>query len=233
MGGASAEEFPILSFVDSGIAVLCADNNVDRYRDFPDRYAYTLEAWKAVIPLLGGKYGIDTSRVGIAGQSYGAEVAAYSLIYSSLFKAASLGDPNGDPILYYLYGAGSEGQTFLHSPWDGSLPNPTKGLDRWRRGSLALNAGKVGAPILMQTPEEELPASMQLWTEMHEAKKPFELIVFPNEPHAQFQPAHKLSIYGRNLDWFRFWLLGYEDPSPAKSAQYARWRAMRSKIQKQ
>jgi dipeptidyl aminopeptidase/acylaminoacyl peptidase len=169
MRGASAEEFPIFSFVESGIAVLCADNNADRYRDFPDRYAFTLEAWKAVVPILGRKYGIDTSRLGIAGQSYGAEIAAYSLIYSSLFKAASLGDPTLDPILYYLYGAGTEGQAFLHSPWYGSLPNPTQGLDRWRRGSLALNAGKVRAPILMQTPEEELPASMQLWTEMHEA----------------------------------------------------------------
>jgi dipeptidyl aminopeptidase/acylaminoacyl peptidase len=231
MRGASAEEFPIFSFVESGIAVLCADNNVDRYRDFPDRYAFTLQAWKAVVPILGRKYGIDTSRLGIAGQSYGAEIAAYSLIYSSLFKAASLGDPTLDPILYYLYGAGSEGQTFVHSPWYGSLPDPTEGLDRWRRGSLALNAEKVGAPILMQTPEEELPASMQLWTEMHEANKPFELVVFPDEPHAKFQPAHKLSIYRRNLDWFRFWLLDYEDPSAAKGEQYARWRAMRLQIQ--
>jgi dipeptidyl aminopeptidase/acylaminoacyl peptidase len=230
MRGASAEEFPIFSFVESGIAVLCADNNVDRYRDSPDRYAFTFQAWKAVIPILGEKYGIDTSRVGIAGQSYGAEIAAYSLLYSSLFKAASLGDPNVDPIIYYLYGAGSEGQTFLHSPWYGSLPNPTKGLDRWRRGSLALNAEKVGAPILMQIPEEELPATMQLWTEMHEANKPFELVAFPDEPHAKFQPAHKLAIYQRNLDWFRFWLLGYEDPSPARSDQYVRWRSMKSKI---
>jgi len=228
MRGASAEEFPIYSFVEAGIAVLCADNNLDRYRNFPDRYAFTFEAWKAVIPILEEKYGIDRARVGIAGQSYGAEIAAYSLMHSSIFKAASLGDPTVDPILYYLYGAGNQGQTFLHSPWWGSLPNPTTGLDQWRRISLALNADKVSAPILMQTPEEELPAAMQLWTAMYEADKPFELVAFPREPHAKFQPAHKLSVNRRNFDWFRFWLLGLEDPSPAKRNQYARWQAMKA-----
>lgn len=231
MRGASAEEVPIFSFVESGIAVLCADNNIDRYRNFPDRYSYTLQAWEAVIPILSREYNIDKNRIGIAGQSYGAEIAAYSVIYSSMFKVASLGDPTLDPILYYLYGAGNEGQTFLHSPWYGSLPNPTNSLDRWRHVSLALNAEKFGAPILMQIPEEELPAAMQLWTEMYEANKPFELVAFPDEPHAKFQPAHKLSVYRRNLDWFRFWLLDYEDPSPAKFDQYARWRAMRLQIE--
>jgi hypothetical protein len=31
----------------------------------------------------------------------------------------------------------------------------------------------------------------------------------------------------RNIDWFRFWLQGYEDPNPVKKQQYAHWREMR------
>jgi hypothetical protein len=54
-----------------------------------------------------------------------------------------------------------------------------------------------------------------------------DLYVFPNEPHQKFQPRHKLAVYERNLDWFRFWLQGYEDPNPAKAAQYVRWRQMK------
>jgi hypothetical protein len=30
-----------------------------------------------------------------------------------------------------------------------------------------------------------------------------------------------------SVDWFCFWLLGYEDPNPAKAEQYARWRDLR------
>ncbi len=29
------------------------------------------------------------------------------------------------------------------------------------------------------------------------------------------------------VDWFRFWLQGYEDPDPAKAEQYKRWRELR------
>jgi hypothetical protein len=54
-----------------------------------------------------------------------------------------------------------------------------------------------------------------------------DLYVFPNEPHQKFQPKHKLAAYERNLDWFRFWLQGYEDPNPIKKQQYAHWREMR------
>jgi hypothetical protein len=31
-----------------------------------------------------------------------------------------------------------------------------------------------------------------------------------------------------NVDWFRFWLLGEEDPSAEKAEQYARWRELRT-----
>jgi hypothetical protein len=33
-----------------------------------------------------------------------------------------------------------------------------------------------------------------------------------------------------NVDWFRFWLQGYEDPDPTKQSQYARWRGLRDGI---
>jgi hypothetical protein len=45
--------------------------------------------------------------------------------------------------------------------------------------------------------------------------------------HLKWQPAHRLAIYNRNLDWFRFWLQDIEDPDPAKAAQYAHWRVLR------
>jgi hypothetical protein len=28
------------------------------------------------------------------------------------------------------------------------------------------------------------------------------------------------------IDWFAFWLLGREDPDPAKANQYARWHQL-------
>jgi hypothetical protein len=39
-------------------------------------------------------------------------------------------------------------------------------------------------------------------------------------------------VYERNLDWFRFWLQGYESPDPNKKQQYTQWREMREMQQK-
>ncbi|MGN6790175.1 MAG: Atxe2 family lasso peptide isopeptidase, partial [Rhodanobacteraceae bacterium] len=57
--------------------------------------------------------------------------------------------------------------------------------------------------------------------------------VFPDEAHIKFQPRHKLAVYERNVDWFRFWLQGYEDPDPAKRAQYAHWQEMKKALSAQ
>jgi hypothetical protein len=53
------------------------------------------------------------------------------------------------------------------------------------------------------------------------------MYVFPYEAHNKFQPRHKLAVYERNVDWFRFWLQGYEDPNPKKTGQYRIWREMK------
>ncbi|HET9445548.1 MAG TPA: hypothetical protein VFO35_04770, partial [Steroidobacteraceae bacterium] len=39
--------------------------------------------------------------------------------------------------------------------------------------------------------------------------------------------AHRLAVYNRNVDWFRFWLQDIEDPEPGKAEQYERWRKLR------
>jgi len=40
------------------------------------------------------------------------------------------------------------------------------------------------------------------------------------------EPAHRLAVYERNIDWFAFWLLGEEDGSAEKAQQFQRWRSM-------
>jgi hypothetical protein len=54
-----------------------------------------------------------------------------------------------------------------------------------------------------------------------------DMYVFPYETHIKYQPQHKLAVYERNVDWFRFWLQGYEDPSQKKAGQYRIWREMK------
>ncbi|HEY3814557.1 MAG TPA: hypothetical protein VGL66_15150 [Caulobacteraceae bacterium] len=57
--------------------------------------------------------------------------------------------------------------------------------------------------------------------------KPVERIYFPQGEHILIVPSERLASQGGNVDWFRFWLQGYEDPDPAKRPQYVRWEALR------
>ena len=111
----------------------------------------------------------------------------------------------------------------LQVMWQLGAPDETP--KRWQLLSPAANLDKIKAPILMQMPEQEYVNALGYAIPLirdHRA----DLYVFPNEPHLKFQPKHKLAAYERNLDWFRFWLQGYEDPSPAKAEQYKHWEAM-------
>ena len=41
------------------------------------------------------------------------------------------------------------------------------------------------------------------------------------------KPLERLASEQGDVDWFRFWLKGEEDPDPTKAEQYARWRELR------
>jgi len=48
------------------------------------------------------------------------------------------------------------------------------------------------------------------------------------DEHVITNPVERLASQGLSVDWFRFWLQGYEDPDPAKTEQYKRWRELRA-----
>jgi hypothetical protein len=70
--------------------------------------------------------------------------------------------------------------------------------------------------------------SIELVREMSDAHRPFDAFVYHNERHLRWQPGHRMAIYNRNLDWFRFWLQDFVDPDAAKADQYDRWGKLRA-----
>jgi len=221
--GGVGDEWPLASLAESGISALCINSAPYRI-DAAVRYGQGLSAVESVVVKLASKGEIDRTRVGMGGLSFGSEVTLWALMKSDLLAAASVTSPVTS-FNYYLLGSMKGEQFFsgLKKLWQLGAPDKTPA--RWKMLSPTLNLDKIKAPILMQMPEQEyihaLDYAIPLIRE-HRA----DLYVFPNEPHQKFQPRHKLAAYERNLDWFRFWLQGYEDPSPAKAEQYKHWEAM-------
>ncbi len=100
--------------------------------------------------------------------------------------------------------------------------------DFWRSMSLAHNAKAIDVPLLMQLSDDEHLLALEAYTALREHGRPVELHVFPDEHHIKWQPAHRMAIYQRNLDWFDFWLRCRVRSDAASQAQGRRWKALRA-----
>lgn len=226
--GGTGEELPMLPLVEHGIAVLC----IDPFRGPPGSgtdgtYELARAVIAAAIADLGARKLVDPSRIGIAGFSHSSGVALWALRHSKSFAAATIGTGQISPHYFWTNAVPDRGfEAMLRSYWD--IGDPESDPARWRIASAVHDVASIETPILMQLPDAEAPWTAELHSKLKRAGKPAEMIIFPDELHNKYQPKHKWAVYERNLDWFRFWLTGEEDPAPGKSTQYERWRHYRA-----
>jgi dipeptidyl aminopeptidase/acylaminoacyl peptidase len=222
--GGLGDEWPLATLAEDGISALCI-NAIPEYRlDAAARYDQERAAVESVVKLLSGEGRIDRTRVGMGGLSYGSEATLWTLTHSDVVTAASVSGVSVTPTLYLLNSLRKAFRSQFRQDWQlGSLEETPK---RWREVSPAYQLDKIKAPILFQLPEQEYRMTLEYSLPLINGHQG-DMYVFPDETHIKFQPRHKLAVYERNLDWFRFWLQGYEDPDPAKREQYVHWREMR------
>ena len=224
----AAKGFAVLSFHrpsdPAALSSVSSWEEADRqgWSKFRDRKR-VLANLLAALRLLSQMGIADLQRVGISGLSDGANTASFALIHApDTFAAAALAATRWNPIEYYL--EGSEDQQTLR---DWGLGFPETNMEQWREISVALNASRIAAPILIQASDREYLAETQTYAALKEAGKAVELFVFPDEYHTKWQPAHKWAVYKRNVQWFEFWLQDMEEPDPLDPGQYERWRQLR------
>ncbi|NMN04816.1 MULTISPECIES: Atxe2 family lasso peptide isopeptidase [unclassified Novosphingobium] len=166
---------------------------------------------------------VDPARMGITGMSEGTSMTQWALLNSKLFKAAELGVCCEGPTIYPLV-AGPVFERLgrqLGTAW--FEPNSEQ---VWKPMDLAANAERITAPILIQSDDSEYTNALDVVARFRLLGKPIEMWVMPGEPHFKWQPAHRLAMYERTMDWFSFWLQHQRDCDPNKATQYQRWLAM-------
>lgn len=243
--GGTGDEYPVFAFAQRRIAVLALerppfvaslDPNIKDWdafaaandRGWADRRSL-LSAIETGVAQAVARGSADPARIGITGLSDGATTARFALINSRLFAAASISSCCLEPWTVNTY-VGIAFAKFIQGIGYPSLIRPDPRF--WRDMSIAQNAARIDTPLLMQLNDDDgYVMALEAFESLREWGKPVEMYVFPNEYHVKWQPEHRLAVYNRNLDWFGFWLRGVEDPAPDKAAQYARWRAMRARLQ--
>ena len=224
--GGQGNEWPLATLAEDGISALCI-NAIPEYRLDPvARYDQGRAAIESAVKLLSAQGRINQTRVGMGGLSYGSEVTLWTLVHSDVVSAASVSSTSVTPTYYLFNSLRDAFRSDLRKLWRLGAPDETP--KRWREISPLYQIDKIRAPILFQMIEQEYRMAMDYALPLarrHQA----DIYVFPDEPHIKFQPKHKLAVYQRNLDWFRFWLQGYEDPNPGKTAQYRIWHNLKGK----
>jgi dipeptidyl aminopeptidase/acylaminoacyl peptidase len=166
---------------------------------------------------------IDTSRVGISGISNGASMVDEAIARTTRFAAASAGYSNAHPVSYYLLPAYLRETSRIVN---GGEPL-AGGLAYWKGRSPGMNAENVNTPLLLNVADRETMSAVANYVSLVDAGKPVEMLIYPDERHVKWQPAHKYAVYRRNLQWFQFWLQEKEAADPVDPDQYVRWRKLR------
>jgi len=227
--GGTGDPFPLTALVDAGFIVVCA--NVvpfEEWGDGADRYRAALASVEALVDVLDRRGLIDRALIGMGGFSAGSEATMWIAMNSRLLAAAAIASPQYEPSAYWMSGVrGRDHPRVMREFMQAGAPDTDP--DRWRTIAPALNTERISAPLLMQLPEQEMRAAMELYARLSNTTTPVEMYAFPDEAHVKFQPRHRFAIYRRHLDWFRYWLQGRVDPDPARADQYRRWDELRAR----
>jgi dipeptidyl aminopeptidase/acylaminoacyl peptidase len=204
-------------------------NNFDTPREVPDQ----VRGFQSAVKKLNEEGLIDPSRVGAIGFSRTLfHVLGAITTADHLFAAASVTDGVNFGYFEYLSRVG-DGLDREADPINGGKPFGQEGLKNWLARSPEFNMDKAKTPLLLLQPGAQMVLSgWEPYAALRYLRKPVDLIMLQGGSHVMTNPTQRLSAEATNVDWFRFWLKGEEDPDPAKAEQYARWRELR-KLQEQ
>jgi dipeptidyl aminopeptidase/acylaminoacyl peptidase len=204
----------------------------------PSEVPCVVAGYEAAVAQLQSDGVVDAANVGIIGFSYtGVYVMGAATSGSLHLKAASIVDCTLEDYFQYMSGIDFFGSK-LPAALDtmvGARPFGL-GLQQWLKNSSGFNLDKVDAPLLVIAEgRASLLGMWQSYAGLRYLHKPVDLMMLnmengagsPGYEHVPTNPAFRVQSQGSNVDWFRFWLQGYEDPDPAKADQYRRWRALR------
>lgn len=238
--GGTGDEYPIQAFANRGFAVLSVDKpdsvglkalpdviEVDRLnlKDFADRRS-VLESIEIPIRTAVDRGIVDPARIGITGLSDGSSTVGYALLHSKLFSAVAMSSCCWDTTLPMRVGPG-KAELFYSVGYPKISDYSESASDFWTQIAISPNAAQIRTPMLLQMSDSEYFSALQSFTALSELKRPIDMFVFPGEGHVKWQPAHRLAVYERAIDWFDYWL-NDKRSFPDRAAEVKTWDDLRT-----
>ena len=227
--------FPPQPLANDGFAVLMV--NMPTGGSEPTEYpSSTAEAfnWIAMIEsgvaLLSERGLVDKDNVGIIGFSRTSWNVDFMITHSDFpFKAASSADSGLYNYGSYWYDNNKDSMQSNEQAMGG--PPYGESFKSWIKYSPAFNAQNVHVPLLMEycgySVLSQPLSALEFFVALSRQGKQVELYFYPNGEHMLDTPWERVASLQRNVDWFRFWMQGFERVHPEDPDQYTRWEALR------
>lgn len=220
-----------------------ADNGFTKH--FPKGYpggigeaVFYTDIWDSAVRELTRLNIIDPSKVGIIGFSRSGWYTEFALFRGTTRFAAATAADNVQFNLEGYWHTNTQPAILSSDAMYGGPPYGAS-LESWMKYSISFNLDKIHTPLLLEvmgygvaddkigSSPLNLSSRYEITTGLNRLKRPVELYYYPTEQHQPDHPRARLASLQRNIDWYRFWLQGYERPSPEDPGQYNRWRQMR------
>ena len=158
---------------------------------------------------------VDSSRIGLAGHSFGGYEVNFIITQTSLFAAAVSGCGIADVPAHYLSIGWNLGKPeifrFENQQW-----RMGKSLfddwDGYQRNSPVRHAAKITTPLLLWTGEDDRQVhyhqSIAFYLALKRLNKKQILLVYPKEEHNMEQPKNQRHLTVHIEDWFDYFLKG-------------------------
>jgi dipeptidyl aminopeptidase/acylaminoacyl peptidase len=227
--------FPPQPLANDGFAVLLINMPAggSELKEYPSGAAEALN-WIAMVEsgvtLVNERGLIDKGNVGIIGFSRTSWNVDFMITHSDIhFAAASSADSGLYNYGSYWYDNNKDSIQSNEQAMGGPPYGET--LQHWIKYSPAFNAQNAHVPLLMEycgygVLSQPLSA-LEFFVALSRQAKPVELYFYPKGEHMLDTPWERVASLQRNVDWFRFWMQGFERAHPEDHEQYIRWEALR------
>src|SRR5256885_3557246 len=191
-----------------------------------------VSAYESAVHQLVSEGIADPERIGIVAFSWPSFYVMELLTTSSVHVSAALiadGRFMGDYFQYMASVTGNDANPFAETTNAviGAAPFGD-GVQQWLKNSPSFHLERISAPLMMVA-QGRLDVLL-MWgpyAGLRYQHKPVDLVMIESSEHVLTNPRARMLSQGGTVDWFRFWLQGYEDPDPAKTEQYKRWRELK------
>jgi dipeptidyl aminopeptidase/acylaminoacyl peptidase len=223
--GIYPEGFAARELAAAGFLVLQARGCPIRHT--PEEGPCQVAAYEAAVKQLVADGLVDVDRIGIVGFSRTCYYTLEGITTSKIhFGAASITEGIDMGYVQFMLTDKTYSPDFVSVI--GTAPFGD-GLQQWLQRSPEFNMYKVKTPLLIVgVGKTGILSEWGPYSALWHLGKPVDLILLKEGTHPLTNPAQRMVSQGSTVDWMRFWLLGEEDPDPAKKGQYIRWRHLRN-----